>query len=544
MERKIVAVSPPERLVTARTHLRLLETLFPVRFVPASQEPSTISGWLCWQADKAVVDQAVRSRVPSLVLTEPIGETAEQPIGTLSFPGTPSVQSYLRGHSFPVQLPTPTPTALPATLPEAWTIATIEGRPVWWESRNDEVVHRYTSLSPGGLSDGQPLFPGLLNGRWIGWLPLFHFLREVTADCDWVPNGSRACFMFDDPNLHWRTWGFLDYQRLVEHADKFNYHVSMATVPADMWFAHRPTADLFRRRGDRLSLLVHGVLHTHAELQRPMEESQRRRHLAWGLERVKAYESRHHVRVSRVMAPPHHACSSEAAQLMLEAGLEAGCVSWTALMRWNPHIQWKPEFGLGQAEFLGQGFPVIPRFNFADQDKARALIAHLFHQPIVMIGHHYDVAESLDVLADWSRWVAEFGGVEWTDLETMARSNCLTRRQGDTLFVRLGSRRVHLNIPEGVRQLVVERPWWTPELKERVKVIQPPSHVETWLSDSQHPEPIPIKSSELAEIHCAQPSIPLSGNPGNFSRIWPIARRLFCEARDRLQPIPRRLRGR
>ena len=52
--------------------------------------------------------------------------------------------------------------------------------------------------------------------------------------------------MLDDPNLHWPTYGFLDYAALVGSAKKHNYHVAIATIPLDGWFVHSAVGQLFR----------------------------------------------------------------------------------------------------------------------------------------------------------------------------------------------------------------------------------------------------------------------------------------------------------
>ncbi len=549
LERKTIVVAPAEYSAASASVFALLERVFPVRFVDVATGAEAADGWICREADARWVEKARGSRRPTLLLAGTAGPSSDRASSTstapatLAFSGTPSQQPFLRGAIFSLREHPPLPLPSEAAPSENGLVATINDRPVWWETVVDGIVHRRTCLAPSPPKDGQPIFPEFLSGGWIRWLPLFHFVRQITSTCDWSARGVSACFMFDDPNLHWHTWGFIDYRKMVRHADEHGYHVSMATVPADLWFAHRPTAELFRSRADRISLLVHGILHTHAELQRPLAPEVRRRHLAWGLNRIAAFESRYGVRISRVMAPPHHACSSEAAQLMLEAGLEAACVSWTALMRWNPSTPRPPEFGMGPAEFLGRGFPVIPRFNFPDQDRARAMLAHLFRQPIVMIGHHYDVADGLGTLAEWARWVSGFGDVAWTDMETIARSHFLERRRGDTLAIRLGSRRVRVDVPAGVRSLIVERPWWSPDLVETVECVRPRRSPEACRGTAAATDPIPVTEGEVLEIRCVQSAIPSPLAPGRFSRIWPMTRRVLCEVRDRLQPLPRRLRG-
>ena len=84
----------------------------------------------------------------------------------------------------------------------------------------------------------------------------------VCGSSGWVSPPVRACFLFDDPNLHRPTYGYVRYHDLVEEADRHDYHVSFAMIPLDGWFTHHATARLFRERSDRLSLLELGAAFT------------------------------------------------------------------------------------------------------------------------------------------------------------------------------------------------------------------------------------------------------------------------------------------
>src|SRR5208283_5127567 len=111
--------------------------------------------------------------------------------------------------------------------------------------------------------------------RFLEMLPLLQWLREICAGASPVGPPLRACFIFDDPNLHWPRYGFVDYRQLAAQAEKENYHVSFATIPVDAWFTHSGTAGIFREHRSRLSLLIHGNNHTKRELARPYTEPER-----------------------------------------------------------------------------------------------------------------------------------------------------------------------------------------------------------------------------------------------------------------------------
>ena len=118
------------------------------------------------------------------------------------------------------------------------------------------------------LASGQTLRDHLREGRFMGLVPLLHFLEEVCGEAAWTRPPLRACFVIDDPNLHWTSYGFIDYAELASHAARHGYHVALAMVPLDGALVSRRAAQLFKSSAGRLSLLVHGNDHVARELGR------------------------------------------------------------------------------------------------------------------------------------------------------------------------------------------------------------------------------------------------------------------------------------
>jgi len=120
----------------------------------------------------------------------------------------------------------------------------------------------------------------------------------------------RAAIVFDDPNLRWRSYGYIDYRELLEHADAHGYHAAMAMIPLD---AGRPRTARRRRcsragaTGSRSSSTATTTSTTSCcrrPIRTPRWPPPRRRSAA-----VVAFERRSGVRVDRVMMPPHGLCS-------------------------------------------------------------------------------------------------------------------------------------------------------------------------------------------------------------------------------------------
>jgi hypothetical protein len=289
----------------------------------------------------------------------------------------------------------------------------------------------------------------------LGLVALTQFLRELPGQLGWRPPPLRASIVFDDPNLRWRSYGFIDYERLVAHADRHGYHAAMGLIPLDAGRAHRPTVDLFARRADRLSLVVHGNDHVRRELMDLPDRARALAVTAQALRRVQRFERRTGLPVDRVMVPPHGMCSREAARALARLGFDALCtihpLPWTE----KPHGD-RLLAGWGAATFVG-GSAVIPRVPLASSADDLALHAFLDHA-LVLYGHHEDVAGGLEPLADAAARVNRIGDVDWMSVGELAVRGRAVRLARDRLAVRPFARRVRVTPPAGVRALAVEAP--------------------------------------------------------------------------------------
>jgi hypothetical protein len=173
-----------------------------------------------------------------------------------------------------------------------------------------------------------------------------------------------------------------------------------------------------------------------------------------------------------------------------------------------------------------EGCAVIPRTPFSSSVEDIALRAYMDH-PIVLYGHHDDIAEGLDVLADAASRVNRLGDVQWMGVEAIARTNASVRREGDALTVHPFARRV--DVTEGARTVTV----------------QTPSRQLTGWSSSRdgevHPfdAAVPVGEQPLSIwLHSADEADPRSV-PAPALSVWPRLRRLATETRDRLAPLRR-----
>ena len=143
--------------------------------------------------------------------------------------------------------------ALPGTYDE-WglVLATVPGGRVWIARADDQFV---AASWPEELGVRRNAPEQLTAGRFMGLCRSRTSCASSRSRRRGSSPESKACFVFDDPNLHWWSYGYLDYRELAAHAEAHDYRVTAATIPLDQWYIHRATA---RSSRGRISRLVRG----------------------------------------------------------------------------------------------------------------------------------------------------------------------------------------------------------------------------------------------------------------------------------------------
>jgi hypothetical protein len=420
---------------------------------------------------------------------------------------------------------------------ETDVLASINGAPVWIREGRLDLV----AVAAAELGEAEPLRDRLGRERSLALLPLVELLRELTADTAWQAPPPRAAFLLDDPNLHWPTYGFLSLPQLSRHAAAHGYHLALAMVPLDARIAHPKAARLLREQGG-ISLCVHGNDHFGDELGRVREQDEALALAAQALRRIEAFEQRTGVPVSRVMVPPHEECSEAMAAALARTGFAA--ITMTRPFPWlsPPPQHWLTAAGKDQAlagwqpaDVTASGLPVLLRHPLADAHFSAAEIAlrAYLDQPLILYGHHDDLAEGLDVLAERSAAVNRLGPVRWGSMEALAAANVRWRLEGDLLRLRPYTRHVTFEVPAKARQVVVELPWSADgEL------------VQTRNGAIPAGEPIDLPGPGPLDLHLTRPNAVTPQDISAPSKSpWPLVRRLAGEARDRLAPARYRSRS-
>lgn len=516
-----VEVTPREAYERRPQLFAALEEAFPVKFLVGSGD-----------ADAAIVFAARGERSeavsgPTLTLLDDAG--TEEPAVAITFTDASSVPRPFRGRTL---TDLSAGQGLPGTYDD-WgeVLAAAPNGSVWMTRAENQFV---AASWPEELGPDGTLREHLTAGRFMGLLPLAHFLRELSVAASWEQPESTACFVFDDPNLHWWSYGYLDYRELAAHAEAHDYCVTAATIPLDQWYIHRPTARFLREGESRVSFAVHGNNHTRHELGRVDDPDQAATLAAQALERSSAVR-RAGAEIGPVMVPPHGACSVAMLEGCLRAGFDAICAEWPYWWLAETDVS-TPLSGWYPLDRIA-GLPVVPRLHVVASDRDDMPFRAFLGQPLVLYAHHTDLKDGLDLLAERADEVRALGVDSWRSLGTIAEGVFSTHRFGENMELTLHSQRARVSVPEGVSRARfacaggdAPETTLTVELRDArgVREIAPG-------------ETAAVDAGELTAIVTGTP-FAASTRPG-----WPVrgaVRRLLTESRDRAAPFASRIPAR
>ena len=527
-----VLVFPAREFALRRRLFGALAAVFPVAFV-ARDGPSreAADGWIEFAGDGGL---AAPSDVRRLGFLPVQGRQSGDGAGAVRFCDAARLDPRLRGQSIGGPLAV-----------RQWSdgldergevLAYREETAVWWASvaggrRADLVADAPSELPP------RESLREMCRSQPAALLPLVQFLRDLTGYSDWRRPPLRAAFVIDDPNLHWPTYGFVDYAALARHAREHAYHVVLATIPIDTWYTHDRAAALFRRSPSELSLTMHGHEHAHCELERLGSTAEAIASLHTALARIERLERRARLTVSRVMVPPHGVCADHVYAALVTTGFEALCrePAW-----WRDRTEaLQAVGGWGMADLSHAGLPVLARHLLTRADTADELrVAAFLDQPMLAFCHATDLAGGYERLAEVAAGVNAIGPARWAGLGEIARSNYLTKVDGDRhLTVRMFARRALVPVPDAITDMVVEFACPSAPAGERI-AAGGRWFALTRTSNGAISEPIPVSPGRPIEI---RDETPLGTGARPHRRRRPAARivmrRVATEARDRVEPV-------
>lgn len=532
-KRKRVAVFPPRRCDSEVRLLASLAELYPVDFVRGGEiARERMDAAIFFPEAWGLSERVFQCGVSSFRFACTDRGTLLPADASVTFSHNAALHVALRNAQIPLGCDTRVPelTACEGDLPLAY-----HGSIRLWQFRPRDAAELHTSaVAPPEVRGEQLLWSWLRPADWVALFPLVHFLRRVTADADWSPAPTQACFMFDDPNLHSVRYGHLDFTELAHESLAHKYHVALATVPIDGWYAAPTAVELFRKNRACLSLLIHGNDHVANELAREPSPDEALCILAQAIQRVDRFERRTGLKVARVIAPPHGGCSRTMLEQMLRLPFEGVCTSVGSLVHLHQG-SFPLGFGLSPTSFLAGGFPMLRRWDL-HYGLGPLRLASFLGQPIIPYGHHHDCADGVGRLAKVADTVNSWGPTTWTDPESILRGHYRTKRDGELLHVEMCSRRVHAAIPRGVSWVMAHAPAGVDD--GAFKVGAPLGAAGT--GPYGLGVPIPVEGSAYFELNMLSGSLvdPFKLRRPGY-RIWAPVRRALAIIRDRLTPIVR-----
>jgi hypothetical protein len=534
-----VGVVPPAAFERRRRLFAALERIFAVRFQPrTATELRGLAAVIAFGEEPELNDRLHSNGLPTFVAPASPPSLSAGRRRTVEFSRSSRLDERLRGRVL-ADSDRDVETPLEA---EGFSALAHRDADLLWQTRDGPARFDRVACSVVDLAAGESLRDHLRSGNVFGLLPLFDFLRAVSGYRTWSRMPTRATFLIDDPNLHWRTYGYVRFQELAEAASAQGYHVTFATVPLDSWFAWPSVARLFRANDPRLSLAAHGVYHLHEELADPRELERAARALAGAAARLDRFERRFGVPVGRVMIPPHGWSRLAVHAALLATRFEALCEAprWW----WDWPDSDRSSAGIEVADVSPAGLPVMCRFPLAGGDVLDdALISAYLDQPIVWYGHHDDLADGYEGLAELAHWLRTVGPTEWLPLARMARTSAriAVEQAGTNIRVRIFSRVCELALPEGAERIVVEALGPLPAGNVILcggREAAVAARGAGWVSEA-----VSVRALDSVEIVPGPPSVAPSLETVPAAPLKAVARRAGVEARDRLHPVVRRLHG-
>ena len=415
--------------------------------------------------------------------------------------------------------------------PSLEPFAEVDGQSVWSVEAKKGWQCHHVGVPLPLFAENDFFHAHFRSSQWFAMVPLLHFLRQLLGPDGWKVAEPRATFIIDDPNFHHRSYGYLDFAKLITHAEAHNYHATVATVPLDAWYFNRKVVALFRAHRQRISVMMHGVNHLANELAREYTKDEALALLAVGLRRIAAFEARSGLKVDRIMAAPHGAFKESMADPMLRLGFEAGCVSIGSLRRWNTGKNWSPDLGIPMAQALGrEAFPVFHRISPNETDiRLSAFLGH----PVVIATHHHDYVSNFARIESLAKLVNEIYSPRWMTVEDISRTNYLSSVESDLLYVAPFARTLKISFAPAIKAIQLVPSPFCPETRVDLRE-QPTKNALSVGGDRLEYS----ASNNVIELHVPpiDPVAYQSVAPYPLA-LWAATRRLLAEGRDRATPM-------
>lgn len=219
---KWIGVYPASAFESHRILFAALAKLEPVGFRPVTElSKNRAAALILCLADTSALGNLPPGTPPTYACITGIGQKEVSPTGDITFASSHKLARVLRGQRFAASDCNNFLADLPAG---ADILASVGDSPLWAKYENGGIrFDLVSSPLPTLTPDQSYLFSHFQPSEFMGLLPLIHFVRDQLRATENDASPLRANFMFDDPNLHWPTYGFINYRTLAASANRCNY---------------------------------------------------------------------------------------------------------------------------------------------------------------------------------------------------------------------------------------------------------------------------------------------------------------------------------
>lgn len=293
-------------------------------------------------------------------------------------------------------------------------------------------------------------------------------VRSLYGDAALHPPAVLANITIDDPALTERRLG-LPFTRLAGLARELGFHLTVATIPAELFAADPAVVGRLAAGSRHLSACYHGCNHDGYEFgldsdgeAGPRLQRRQRAALIRAAEHGQSFARSHGLALDRVMVFPHGIGPAYLLPELQRLGFLASSNYPNRYPLAHP-IPTDADLGARPADLAWHGFPLLWRRPLEDSGWPLDLV---LGRPLLMFGHTDLLDSAFDGLfartADVSRMAT--GPVAWRGLEEVARHAYLQRRRpGAGWEVLMTANEACLHNPDAApRSYLVHRPYLPP----------------------------------------------------------------------------------
>jgi hypothetical protein len=265
--------------------------------------------------------------------------------------------------------------------------------------------------------------------------PGMMFVKYCAGARGWHAIHHYANLTIDDPWLR-KTYGYVDYEGLLEEMEKHGFHTTIAFIPWNYDRSESGTVSLFRNHPDRFSIAVHGDNHDHKEFTdyRSKPLNVQIADMKQSLARMEQFRALTGIPYDRVMVFPHSIAPGQTLQALKSYNYLATVNSTNV-----PQDAVTPSalsFFLRPVTLSFGGFPSVIRYSVeATIPDGFLAINEFLDNPLLFYGHSEFFAKGIGAFDQLADEVNKLDPqTQWRSLGDIARHLYLVKRREDSNF--------------------------------------------------------------------------------------------------------------